>query len=226
MRKRRKPDLSGLTMRGGRGSHAIIDQGGWLPPMAERRALGRLRRIRTVPSDEVAQQAQPRGLTLLGMKLHGEQVAARYGAGEGKRIPTVAGHQGGIRRRRIVAVHEVEAAAARDPVPQRVPQDLVHFVPAHVRHLQPDAAGVHHALRRETHYPARQQPEARRRRPPRSARTASAARCRCRETACCPPPRSPRRASPRASNSRMQSGIAPWPGNTTRRAARTAAGSP
>ena len=44
-----------------------------------------------------------------------------------------------LRRGRIVAVDEVEAAAVRDARPQRVRARRLHLVPAHVRHLQPRA---------------------------------------------------------------------------------------
>ena len=165
-----------------------------------------------VPVHEVGQQPQPRRLALFRVELHGEQIALRHGAGKRERIDAVAGDQSAIARHRIVAVHEVEAAACGNALPQRVRQRLVHFVPSHVRHLELLAVGIEHAVRQESaltrpskqtepghiallaHVEQHLQADADAQERLAARRSSTAGR------------------NPRASSSRMQSGIAPWPG--------------
>ena len=173
-----------------------------------------------LPRDEIGEQPQPRGLALLRVELHGEDVVARDRAGE--RQPVGARARGEAARAGLdeVAVHEVEAAALRYAVPQGVRLRLLDLVPAHVRHLEPAAVRVRHPVGGKPPHPPGSSP-----RPgvsPSSLRLEQhlQADADARGTAC------PRAASttaarrPRASISRMQSGIAPWPGKTTRAAPR------
>src|SRR5205085_12493209 len=88
------------------------------------------------PADEVGEQLQAGGLALFRMKLDGEDVIPGYGTGKGRAIDAACGAERAIRRRRIVAVHEVKAAARADSGPQSMRFVLQHFVPAHVRDLE------------------------------------------------------------------------------------------
>ena len=95
---------------------------------------------------------------------------------------------------------------------------LLHLVPAHVRHLEPLAVRVRHRRRRGSAAPcpgAAPRPACR----PSSLRSNSICRpMQMPRNGRSRAPRRPRRAGRCASSSRMQSGIAPCPGSTTRSA--------
>src|SRR5688500_10116758 len=63
------------------------------------------------PAHEVGQELQAGGLAFLGMELDGKNVIPGHRAGKGLAVHRGRGAQPGVARRRIVAVHEVEAAA-------------------------------------------------------------------------------------------------------------------
>src|SRR5689334_5601609 len=73
---------------------------------------------RWLPGDEVGEQLQPRRLAFLRVKLHGEYIVARRGAGEPHAVDALRGHKPTRGRIWIIAVHEIKAAALRDAVPQ------------------------------------------------------------------------------------------------------------
>ena len=112
----------------------------------------------------------------------------------------------------MVAVHEIEAAAVVDALPQRMRAALAHLVPPHVRHLERSPAAYDHRASSKAHDASAAAAAGRGCRPPRSSRTASAARCRCRGTAGSRGLDHRPRAGRSRRASRMQSGIALWPG--------------
>src|SRR5688572_27514209 len=80
------------------------------------------------------------------MELHRENICARGSAGETKRVQAVACGELGSSGLRKIAVNEIKACAVGNALPQRVSAALVHFVPAHVRHLELIALRVDHVL--------------------------------------------------------------------------------
>src|SRR5512134_2711428 len=64
------------------------------------------------PLHEVGEQAQAGGLAFFRVELHGKDVIACNRAGKGNAVLAGRHHHGGLRRRRVVAVHEIEALAA------------------------------------------------------------------------------------------------------------------
>ena len=88
------------------------------------------------------------------MELRGEDVSAGHRAGKGQSVAGRCGFQPGLGRFHVIAVHEIEAAAVGNAVPQRVRTYLHYFVPAHVRHLEADGDS---ACRRKAAYPPGQE---------------------------------------------------------------------
>src|SRR5258706_4053437 len=89
------------------------------------------------------------------MELRRENIIA--GDGGGKVVGRVAGRgrlEPGVGGLAVVAVHEIEAAAVGDALPERVRGALPHLVPSHVRDL-------HAGPRREPAHLPRQQPQPR-----------------------------------------------------------------
>src|SRR6185437_14054435 len=87
---------------------------------------------------EVAQQSQACFLAFFRMKLDGENIIPCYGASKRKRIKTVSRRRFRTGGFDIVTVHEIEPRILRDTLPQGMPDNLMHLVPAHVRHFEPE----------------------------------------------------------------------------------------
>src|SRR5476651_4569 len=102
-------------------------------------SMGGRDRLR-IPGGEIAEEREPRGAAFLGMELRRENVIAGDRRGKGVRIPRRSRCERVFGRLAVVAVHEVEAAAVGDALPQRMRNELPHLVPAHVRNLEPRLA--------------------------------------------------------------------------------------
>src|SRR5262245_55958067 len=72
------------------------------------------------PVHEVGEELQAGGLAFFGVELDGEDVIPCHGAGKGRAVVRRRRDERAVGRRRIVAVHEVEAAAVGDALPERV----------------------------------------------------------------------------------------------------------
>src|SRR5262245_19373124 len=118
--------------------------------LLERPRRGRL------PCQKIGVQPQARLAAALRVELHSKQVAARRCAGKRQPVHAFARRQLACAGLRVVAVHEIEARALRDTVPQGVPRRLAHLVPAHVRNLELCPLRVHHPRRGEPPHPPRQ----------------------------------------------------------------------
>src|SRR6267142_2625860 len=92
------------------------------------------RKSRT-PAHEVGQELQAGGLAFLGVELDGKNIIPGHGAGKGHTIHASRRGERALCRRRIVAVHEVEAALVADSRPYRVRHLLQHLIPSHGRDL-------------------------------------------------------------------------------------------
>ena len=91
------------------------------------------------------------------MKLGRKNVIACNTGGKGTRVVGLPGHQRGIMRFRVVAVHKIESLAAEYAGPQWVRSCLTYLVPAHVRHLQAlTCNSIGDTRKIEMHYLARQ----------------------------------------------------------------------
>src|SRR5262245_14245279 len=100
------------------------------------------------PVHEIGEESQAGGLAFFRMELDGKNIIPGDGTGKGYTVDRGRGGQCGIAGRGVIAVHEVEAGAVRDPLPQGVRSCLHHFVPSHVGNL--DSRGV------KPRHPARQ----------------------------------------------------------------------
>src|SRR5687768_4887328 len=97
------------------------------------------------PAHEVGEELQAGGLAFLGMELDGKNIIPCDGAGKGRAVDRSRGRERRIARRRIVAMHEIEAAAVGNARPKGVWTGLRHFVPADVRDLEPAQGEARHA---------------------------------------------------------------------------------
>jgi hypothetical protein len=73
-----------------------------------------------VPREEIAQQLQTAMLTLLGVELHGEDIAFVQRCCE---FDAITGKPGGLLpgcQRHVVAVHEIEPRVVLDALPERM----------------------------------------------------------------------------------------------------------
>ena len=70
------------------------------------------------------------------VELHREARALGQRCGEIDAVMPATDYLARIARRNVVAVYKVETRQVGDAVPQRVIDFLLHFVPAHVRHLE------------------------------------------------------------------------------------------
>src|SRR5690606_14943900 len=102
---------------------------------------------RPVPCQEVAKQLQSAVLALLRMKLDGKDVAFAERGGELDAVARTASRLPVVGKCHVIAVDEVESAAIVDALPQRVLLHLLHFVPAHVRHLEAGTVRIEERLR-------------------------------------------------------------------------------
>ena len=130
----------------------------------------------------------------------------------------------GLSGTHVIAVHEVEERVVGDAVPERVRLRLAHAVPAHLRHLEARAVVLQLAFELESARPCRAAGRGPAYRLPRSSRTASARRRTRPAAACSRDGFHHGFLQAGLAEVRMQSGIAPWPGSTTRSAARIASG--
>src|SRR5688572_25506467 len=101
------------------------------------------------PAHEVGQELQAGGLAFFGVELDGEDVIPGHGAGKGRAVDGARRGERGIAGRRIVAVHEVKAAAIRNARPKRVRPLLQHLVPTDMGNLQPGEVEPRHAPRQQ-----------------------------------------------------------------------------
>src|SRR5688572_29984618 len=111
-----------------------------------RSIAGMMSKSRT-PAHEIGEELQAGGLAFFGVELDGKNVIPCHRAGKGPAVHRRGRGEGGVLRRRIVAVHEVEPAAVADPLPYRVPMvglGLVDFVPSHMRNLEPGNGEARH----------------------------------------------------------------------------------
>src|SRR6185436_3631030 len=88
-----------------------------------------------VPAQEVGEKSQAGGLAFFRVELDGENIILSHCAGKGRSVDAGRGGQRPVAGRGIVAVHEVEAAAIGDALPERVRLVLDHLVPPHVGDL-------------------------------------------------------------------------------------------
>src|SRR5690606_6792780 len=101
----------------------------------------------SVPRQKVAQQLQPAVLALLRMKLDGKDVALAESRGELDAVARTACRLRLVGKCHVITVDEVETAAIVDALPQRVILHLLHYVPAHVGHLEAGTVRIEERLR-------------------------------------------------------------------------------
>ena len=210
--------------RGAGGGKRVVAQrvaAGW----AQLRGLPRRRRVGTrlsgrLPRNEVGEQPQSRRLAFLRVELHGENVIARHRAGKREPVAPCRAFEAALRGHRSSSCARSRSGCRRGmPSPQRrAPPTCSHLVPTHVRHLERACRARRAAGRAGSAAPRpREDAEA--------GRVALLAPFEQHlhadadaEERLLPRARHDRRAQAARSISRMQSGIAPWPGKTTRSA--------
>src|SRR5512138_2622057 len=72
------------------------------------------------PVHEVGEESQAGGLAFFRMELDGKNIIPGHRAGKGRSVDTGGDDQRRVGRRRIIAVHEIEARAVRNALPERV----------------------------------------------------------------------------------------------------------
>src|SRR5688572_12835529 len=105
------------------------------------------------PPHEIRQKLQAGRLAFFGVELDRKNIIPGNGAGKGLAMDGGRGGESRIARLGIVAVHEVEPAAVGDPFPERMRPHLGHFVPAHMRNLQPRRPEPRHLSGEHTEAP-------------------------------------------------------------------------
>jgi hypothetical protein len=154
--------------------------------------------------NKVLQQFQPCRLAFFRVELHPKKITPRNGAHKGRRIIAGRLNQGGVTRLDVIAVYKIKTRILSDIAPQGMISCMMHLIPAHMRHLEPVAPCVLHVTGKTRHLALFSNSICMPMQIPRKGLVFAACTTTLRKL--------------RESSSRMQSGIAPCPGNTTRSA--------
>ena len=144
---------------------------------------------------KLASSCRSGAVALFRMELRREDISPCNRASKRRRIIGGADRHRGVLGLWVIAVREVEAGAIRNAGPERMGPRLTHGAPSHVRHLEALPVRQHHRVVAKAHDAAGQEAQARQWALPRSCRTASAGRGRCRGTVGFARPRSRHRAA-------------------------------
>ena len=97
-----------------------------------------------LPLNEIGQQGQAGLSALLRVALDGEDIIPRHRAGKGDAVTGLPRNASSIRWIDEIAMPEIEPCPIINAAPEWMRFDLLHLVPAHVRHFQPVARQCPH----------------------------------------------------------------------------------